>query len=233
MDGQDFHVGRMRLTAIHTLGHTDESMSHALIDATLNDAPIMVCTGDTLFVGDVGRTNLYGSDEAPRLAENLYNSILNKILPLGDSVILCQPTEQGGFAAARSVNENRAHWAWNACTTQCCRRQRDAFIKFKIGERHERPAYFRKMEQYNLEGPPLLKNLPDPQPIPAREFQERMKQGAVIVDVAVDQGGCAETTRPTSHDDPIYLIDGVVHYCVANMPGVVALTATLGLTNTP
>jgi alanine dehydrogenase len=64
-----------------------------------------------------------------------------------------------------------------------------------------------------------------------RKHLKKMKKGAVIVDVAVDQGGCAETTRPTTHDDPIYIIDDVVHYCVANMPGVVALTATLALTN--
>ncbi len=58
-----------------------------------------------------------------------------------------------------------------------------------------------------------------------------MKPGAVIVDVAVDQGGCAETTHPTTHDDPVYIIDGVVHYCVANMPGVVALSSTQALTS--
>lgn len=58
-----------------------------------------------------------------------------------------------------------------------------------------------------------------------------MKNGAVIVDVAVDQGGCCETTRPTTHDDPVYIIDGVVHYCVANMPGVVALSSTQALTS--
>ncbi len=59
-----------------------------------------------------------------------------------------------------------------------------------------------------------------------------MKPGAVIVDVAVDQGGCCETTRPTTHDDPVYTEEGIVHYCVANMPGVVALTSTLALTST-
>lgn len=64
-----------------------------------------------------------------------------------------------------------------------------------------------------------------------KEFLKEMKKGSVIVDVAVDQGGCAETTRPTTHDDPIYVVDGVVHYAVTNMPGVVALTSTLALTN--
>ncbi len=58
-----------------------------------------------------------------------------------------------------------------------------------------------------------------------------MPQGAVLVDVAVDQGGCVETTRPTTHSNPVYIVDGVVHYCVANMPGAVGRTSTFALTN--
>ena len=58
-----------------------------------------------------------------------------------------------------------------------------------------------------------------------------MKPGAAIVDVAIDQGGCFETSRPTTHDDPIYDVDGIMHYCVANMPGAVARTATIALGN--
>lgn len=64
-----------------------------------------------------------------------------------------------------------------------------------------------------------------------KEHLKLMKPGAVIVDVAVDQGGCAETIHPTTHDDPIYTIDDVVHYGVANMPGAVALSSTLALTS--
>jgi alanine dehydrogenase len=64
-----------------------------------------------------------------------------------------------------------------------------------------------------------------------RDDLKRMKDGAVIVDVAVDQGGCVETIRATTHEDPIYVIDGVIHYGVANMPGGVARTSTLALTN--
>lgn len=64
-----------------------------------------------------------------------------------------------------------------------------------------------------------------------REHLSIMKPGAVLVDVAVDQGGCAETTHPTTHDDPIFIVDGVVHYCVANMPGAVARSSTIALTS--
>jgi len=64
-----------------------------------------------------------------------------------------------------------------------------------------------------------------------RDDLKKMKKGAVIVDVAVDQGGCVETTKPTTHDEPTFTIDDVVHYCVANMPGAVARTSTLALTS--
>lgn len=64
-----------------------------------------------------------------------------------------------------------------------------------------------------------------------REYLKGMKNGSVIVDVAVDQGGCCETTRATYHDNPTFVIDGVVHYCVANMPGAVSHTSTFALTN--
>ncbi len=65
-----------------------------------------------------------------------------------------------------------------------------------------------------------------------REHLRTMKKGAVIVDVSIDQGGIAETSRPTTHDEPVYVVDGIVHYCVANMPGAVALSSTLALTGT-
>ena len=64
-----------------------------------------------------------------------------------------------------------------------------------------------------------------------RAHLKEMKRGAVIVDVAIDQGGCTETSRPTTHAEPTYVVDGVVHYCVANMPGAVANTSTFALNN--
>jgi len=64
-----------------------------------------------------------------------------------------------------------------------------------------------------------------------RKMLGDMKKGAVLVDVAIDQGGCFETSKPTTHDNPIYEVDGIVHYCVSNMPGAVPYTSTLGLTN--
>src|SRR6202021_3941533 len=67
--------------------------------------------------------------------------------------------------------------------------------------------------------------------IVTRAMVSEMKKGAVIVDVAIDQGGCVETARPTSHSNPSFTVDGVVHYCVTNMPGAVPHTSTPALTN--
>lgn len=64
-----------------------------------------------------------------------------------------------------------------------------------------------------------------------REMLKTMKQGTLLVDVAVDQGGCFETSRPTTHASPTFMEEGVLHYCVANMPGAVPLTSTIALTN--
>src|SRR4051812_26705925 len=64
-----------------------------------------------------------------------------------------------------------------------------------------------------------------------REMIRGMKAGSVVVDVAIDQGGCFETSKPTTHSDPVYVVDDVIHYCVANMPGAVPITSTMALTN--
>ena len=79
-------------------------------------------------------------------------------------------------------------------------------------------------------GAVLLKGAKAPNLI-TKDMLKDMHPGTVIVDVAVDQGGCIETTKPTTHEDPVYIIDDVVHYCVANMPGAVPYTSTIALTN--
>jgi alanine dehydrogenase len=79
-------------------------------------------------------------------------------------------------------------------------------------------------------GAVLIPGAKAPRLIP-RSYLALMKPGAVIVDVAVDQGGCCETTRPTTHEEPTYIVDHIVHYCVTNMPGAVGRTSAFALTN--
>ncbi len=94
------------------------------------------------------------------------------------------------------------------------------------------PAKIRELAQEAdvVVGAVLLHGAKAPKLI-TRDMLGSMKKGAVIVDVAIDQGGCFETSKPTTHSQPVYEIDGVIHYCVANMPGAVPLTSTMALTN--
>ena len=94
------------------------------------------------------------------------------------------------------------------------------------------PAILRKLlkEADLVVGAVLIPGAVAPKLI-TREMLGFMKKGSVIVDVAIDQGGCFETSKPTTHDDPIFEVEGIIHYCVANMPGAVSMTSTVALTN--
>ncbi len=85
-------------------------------------------------------------------------------------------------------------------------------------------------ETHLIIGAVLIPGAAAPKLISKAQLKE-LKPGAVLVDVAIDQGGCFETSRATTHQDPIYEVDGIMHYCVANMPGAVARTSTLALGN--
>ena len=182
-DGQEFNFGSMKLTALHTPGHTDESTSYTLVDLDTGQDPIMVFTGDTLFIGDVGRTDLYGSREASRLASNLYDSIFHKILPLGDEVILCPAHGEGsicgGSIAKRELSTLGLEHIQNPILQKI---EKEEFVKYKVEEQLEFPPYFKKMEQYNLQGPPLLQRLPTPEFLSPEKFKEEIEKGAVVVD---------------------------------------------------
>src|SRR5438045_7645097 len=79
-------------------------------------------------------------------------------------------------------------------------------------------------------GAVLVPGAADPKLV-TREMLKTMKRGSVLVDIAIDQGGCFETSHPTTHSDPVFEVDGIIHYCVANMPGAVARTSAFALNN--
>lgn len=181
-DGDVFYFGSLKLTAIHTPGHTDESMSYLLSELETGDEGIMVFTGDTLFIGDTGRTDLYGPDDASRLAGNMYDSIFNKLLPIGDHVILC-PAHGAGSICGGSISEREQS------TLGIERRKnpslqvenKDEFVDLKNSEHHYIPPYFKKMEEYNLKGAPLMEPT-YPLSLSTQEFKQHINDGAVILD---------------------------------------------------
>ena len=117
---------------------------------------------------------------------------------------------------------------------------RDPEVLEKVGTFFEARASTRFSNKTNLEeavsqadlviGAVLIPGASAPKLV-TRDMLSRMKPGAVLVDVAIDQGGCFETSKPTTHAEPTYTVDGIVHYCVANMPGAVARTSTYALNN--
>ena len=184
-DGQEFRIGSLRLTAIHTPGHTDESMSYSVADLATGETTVMVFTGDALFVGDVGRTDLYGPKEAPRLASNLYDSIFNKLLPLGDGVILCPAHGAGSVCGRHIANRDESTIGIERAQNPVLQiKNKDEFVRYKVAEKPEKPDYFRQMEKYNLEGPPLLRCMPLPAPLTPVEFRREMEKGAAMVDTS-------------------------------------------------
>jgi hydroxyacylglutathione hydrolase len=182
-EGQEFNFGSMKLTTLYTPGHTDESVSYTLTDLDTGKDPIMVFTGDALFIGDSGRTDLYGPEEAPRLAANLYDSIFNKILPLGDGVILCPAHGSGSVCGGAIAKRDHSTLGLERIQNPVLQKtDKKEFVRFKLEEQLEFPPYFKKMEQYNRQGPPLLQGLPVPKMLSPEEFRAEIEKGAVILD---------------------------------------------------
>jgi hydroxyacylglutathione hydrolase len=181
-DSQKLKVGNLMVEAIHTPGHTPGCMSYAVSDLDSGKEPILVCTGDTLFVNETGRTDFSGPDLRQEWSENLYNSIFNKLLPLGDHVILC-PAHGAGSICGSSIAERE----WSTIGIERLmnpklQKPKQDFIKFKVQEHHEYIPYFRVMEKYNVEGAPFVGLGQKLEALSVKEFQNRINDGAVIVD---------------------------------------------------
>ena len=182
-DNQVFSIGHLKVTVIHTPGHTDESVSYVITDLATGESPVMVFTGDTLFVNDVGRTDLYGDNQVSRLAENLFNSIFNRLLPLGDGVIICSAHGGGSICGTHIAGRDESSIGIERIQNPILQNtKKEDFVKYKMSEHLEKPPYFKRMEQDNLNGPRLLGNLPVPPSLTPGEFNENIENGAVVLD---------------------------------------------------
>ena len=182
-DGRAFSFGSLELKAIHTPGHTDESMSYALYDKGSGDEAVAVFTGDALFVGDVGRTDLPGPDKRGRLSYALFDSIHKRLLPLGDGCIV-YPGHGAGSVCGGDISE-RPFSTIGLERKQNPMLQLDEveFVRRKMEERLDRPPYFRRMEVMNLRKHLPMSGLPEPAPLTPKAFSEAATQGALVIDV--------------------------------------------------
>jgi len=183
--GQVWKVGRFKLVAIPTPGHTPGSMSYLLKDSGGN--PWIVFTGDALFAGDVGRVDLLGMDKAEEMARLLYDSLFNKILPLGDEVIACPAHGAGSVCAASIADRKWTTLGLERKLNPKLQVQDEEVFVSKMAVKLERPPYFKEMERLNVEGAPLLCTLPDAKPLAPDEF-EQMAKNSFVLDTRMDLG---------------------------------------------
>jgi hydroxyacylglutathione hydrolase len=183
-EGDEIVLGDVTLRFLETPGHTPESLSVLVIDRAKSEAPEAVLTGDTLFIGDVGRPDLLGSKmSAQELAGMLYDSLHEKLLKLPDSVAV-YPAHGAGSLCGRNISsetsstigqQRRFNYALQPMA-------REEFVRMMTTDLPEAPAYFSRDVRLNREGPANLSELSDP-PALAPDAVEAMRQaGAVILD---------------------------------------------------
>lgn len=180
-DGDDIGIGRLAIRVMETQGHTDDSLSFVISDTDAGDVPVMVCTGDALFVGDTGRTDLYGEDEARRMAKALHASLFDKLLPLGDGTIIL-PAHGGGSVCGGDISDrDESTIGHERLANPKLLRDRDRFVDMKLAERHVRPPYFRRMEEWNRRGDaPIYQRVPLLTPLRADELAAGISRDAVV-----------------------------------------------------
>ena len=183
LEGDRFRLGSVELTVLETPGHTEESISVVLRETGVSPDPLMVFTGDALLAGDAGRTDFYGSDRREEMSTLLYESITEKLLPLGDGVIVCPAHGAGSVCAAGIADLELTTIGYEKANNPLLQLSKSEFIRTKTIEHHYYPPYFKKMEDVNKNGPPLIHRVPEPEGISPEELEVWMAAGAQAVDI--------------------------------------------------
>ncbi len=185
-DGDTVRVGALSLRILETPGHTPESISVLVTDLKASETPQMVLTGDTLFIGDVGRPDLLGSKgiTAEHMAGLLYDSLHAKLLPLPDDVLV-YPAHGAGSLCGKNLSKDTFSTIGRQRETNVALQpmDRDEFVRFLTKDVPEIPAYFPMDVEINRRGAPALEPGMRPKPLTAAEVKHHQSAGAVVVDV--------------------------------------------------
>jgi glyoxylase-like metal-dependent hydrolase (beta-lactamase superfamily II)/rhodanese-related sulfurtransferase len=175
-------LGNIRLRVTHTPGHTPESITLLVADTTRAEEPWLALTGDTLFVGDIGRPDLVGVEAARGLAGNMYESIFEKILPLNDSLLI-YPGHGAGSLCGKSIGAMRSttlgfERKYNSALAP---RERDEFVDFATSGLPEQPGNHKRIKAMNRKGPKLLGTV-ESRPLTIRDAIPHFQRGAGLLD---------------------------------------------------
>lgn len=182
-DGDRFQFGTLELGILDTPGHTLESISLVLRDLSVSEDAQMAFTGDVIFPGETGRIDFYGVKRRPEIAGLLYDSLFNKILPLGDQTVLCPAHGAGSVCGADIREQDYTTVGYEKETNPQLQVNREEFIQLKVAEELYTPPYFKKMEFYNQNGAPILGRIPFLKPLPPKTMKNLMKKRLCILDI--------------------------------------------------
>ena len=185
-DGEVYRVGGLALKVLETPGHTPESISIVVTDTKASQKPQLVLTGDTLFIGDVGRPDLLGSKglTAEHMAGLLYDSLRTRLLPLPDDVLV-YPAHGAGSLCGKNLSKDTVSTMGRQRQTNVALRpmDREAFVRFLTRQAPEIPRYFPMDVEINRRGAPSLEPGMKPRPLEPAEFKRLRDEGAVVLDV--------------------------------------------------
>ncbi len=179
-DGDILTVGNAKIKVLYTPGHTNESLCY-IANASESEWASIVFSGDTLFASSIGRTDLYGKIAQPMQAEKLYRSLHDKLLPLGDHVLI-YPAHGAGSVCGQGISgQEPTTIGYEKKTNPYLQLSKEDFVEKVVGEELVVPRYFRKLEEYNQNGPPLLTERSYPKPFSLQDFEEEMQEPLVMV----------------------------------------------------
>jgi hydroxyacylglutathione hydrolase len=183
-DGFQLQVGKMQITSLETPGHTPESMCLVITDEGKSPAPWAVLTGDTLFLGDVGRPDLSKRYSPAQLAGMLYDSLHNKLLKLGDDVLV-YPAHGAGSLCGRNMRAERVSTIGTERLTNYALqiKSREEFVTQLTSNLPSRPEYFLQDAEINRTGAAALSDLPALPPVEPAELKTLLAEGGIALDV--------------------------------------------------
>ncbi len=200
-DGFELRVGKMVIRALDTPGHTPESICLVIVDEGKSPQPWAVLTGDTLFIGDVGRPDLSKEHTPAELAGMLYDSLQNKLLALGDDVLV-YPAHGAGSLCGRNMRAERSSTIGTERLTNYALqiKSRAEFIRQLTTNLPARPEYFLQDAEINRQGASALTDIGELPAITAAELKSMLDEGAIALDVrAGDQFAQAPRARIDQH----------------------------------
>jgi hydroxyacylglutathione hydrolase len=182
-DGDEIRFGRVILRFLETPGHTVESVSIVIVDLDRREKPWAVLTGDTLFIGDVGRPDLSKDKTPQELAGMLFNSLHSKLLPLGDDVEVYPAHGAGSLCGKQMRPERQSTIGKERASNYALRPStKDEFVRLLTAELPERPGYFAQDAEMNRTGAPALAELPPLTELTTEQLLDRQRAGAVVLD---------------------------------------------------